>query len=122
MAAKLYRENEFLAQLEQYLRSRFEIQQGKEQGYDMVVFDPSSGKRVLIEVKDAGEYGELPISSILSLLKQKNNLSGQDQIFLITPSGIPGLLHQKLEDIGIKAFVKPSVEDVAGQVQYAMAG
>ena len=119
-----YREREFINQLtEQLSRGRdWKVEQEDGDGSaDLVVQDPNSGKRIFIEFQEAGEYGSLPISSVLSLYKQKKRLSAMDSLFLITFSGIPALLASKLKELGILAIAKPSVEEVVGKVQYAMS-
>lgn len=88
---------------------------------DLVIVDPQSGKRVFIEFQEGGQYGELPISSILSLSKQKNRLSGKDILFLVTFSVIPSILENKLKELGIMAVAKPSVDELVGKLQYAMS-
>jgi hypothetical protein len=88
---------------------------------DLIILDPQSGKRVFVEFQEGGQYGELPISSILSLSKQKNRLSGKDILFLVTFSVIPSLLENKLKELGIMAVAKPSVEELVGKLQYAMS-
>jgi hypothetical protein len=125
-----YREKEFINQKKFINQLTEQLSQGrdwkvdKEDGdssVDLVVLDPNSGKRIFIEFQEAGEYGSLPISSVLSLYKQKKRLSAMDSLFLITFSGIPTLLASKLKELGIMAFAKPSVEEVVGKVQYAMS-
>jgi hypothetical protein len=120
----LFREREFIDQLSERLSQGRDWKVEKEANdgaADLVVQDPRSGKRVFIEFQEGGEYGELPISSILSLNKQKNRLLPSDLLFLVTFSGIPALLASKLKELGIMAITKPSIEEVVGQVQYAMS-
>jgi hypothetical protein len=89
---------------------------------DLVVEDSHSGKRIYIEFKGAGQYGQLPIASILSLNKQKSRLLPTDNLLLVTFSGIPELLANKLNELGIMTITKPkSIDDVVGKVQLAMA-
>jgi hypothetical protein len=88
---------------------------------DLIIEDTQSGKRVFVEFQEGGQYGELPISSILSLSKQKNRLSGKDILFLVTFSVIPSLLENKLKELGIIAVAKPSVDELVGKLQYAMS-
>lgn len=120
----LFREREFIDQLSERLSQGRDWKVEKEANdgaADLVVQDPRSGKRIFIEFQEGGEYGELPISSILSLNKQKNRLLPSDLLFLVTFSGIPALLATKLKELGIMAITKPSIEEVVGQVQYAMS-
>jgi hypothetical protein len=88
---------------------------------DLIVADAQTGKRVFIEFKEGGQYGELPISSILDLNRQKNRLSGNDSLFLVTFSIIPSVLESKLKELGIMAVANPSVDELVGKVQYAMS-
>jgi hypothetical protein len=119
-----YNEKQFIDQLSEQLVQGGDWKVEKEAGAgsaDLVVQDSHSGKRVFIEFQEGGQYGELPISSILSLNKQKSRLSPTDLLLLITFSAIPALLASKLKELGILAITKPSVEDVVGKVQYAMS-
>src|SRR4051812_43074261 len=94
----------------------------EEDAADLVIEDTHSGKRVFIEFRDAGQYGQLQIASIISLSKQKSLLSPTDDLLLVTFSRIPDLLASKLHEKGILAIAKPnSIDDVVGKVQLAMA-
>ncbi len=119
-----YNENDFISQLAEQLRRDNGWKVEKEPfggAADLVVEDTNSGKRIYIEFKTAGEYGELPISSARALDVQKKRLSKNDALFLVTFSGISQTLGNKLKDLGIKVFANPTVEDVVGNVQYAMS-
>ena len=115
-------ERDFINQLSQRLTqsSDWKIDADSRSG-DMVVQDPRSGKRIFIEFQEGGQYGELPISSVVSLNKQKNRLSGKDTLFLITFSAISSLLAGKLKELGIMAIARPSVDEVVGKLQFAMS-
>jgi len=120
----LYRGKQFIHQLSQRLSQGQDWKvetEPDDDSLDLVVRDPHSGKRVFIEFQEGGQYGELPISSILSLSKQKRRLLPSDLLLLVTFSGIPALLASKLKELGILAFTKPSVDEVVGQVRYAMS-
>jgi hypothetical protein len=121
--ASQHRDKEFINQLSDRLSQGQDWKVEKEAAdgsADLVVQDPRSGKRIFIEFQEGGEYGELPISSILSLNKHRNRLLPSDLLFLVTFSGIPALLASKLKELGIMAITKPSIEEVVGHVQYAM--
>ena len=119
-----YTEKEFINELAERLSLEPEWKVEKEGGdasTDLIIADPHSGKRVFIEFQEGGQYGELPISSILSLNKQKNRLSVKDSLFLVTFSIIPSILENKLKELGILAVASPSVDELVGKVQYAMS-
>lgn len=88
---------------------------------DIVVKDSNSGKRIFIEIKDAGQYGELPISSILSINDQVKRISTTDTFILVTFSSISNFLNKKLKELNVTAFSKPSVDDVLNRVQVALS-
>jgi hypothetical protein len=119
-----YTEKSFINELTQRLSQvgDWKVEKEADDGStDLIVQDPQSGKRVFVEFQEGGEYGELPISSILSLSKQKNRLSGNDILFLVTFSVIPSLLENKLKELGIMAVARPSVDEMVGKLQYAMS-
>lgn len=88
---------------------------------DIVVKDLNSGKRIFIEFKDAGQYGELPISSILSINDQIKGISDTDTFILVTFSSISNFLYNKLKQLNVIAFSKPTVEDVVSKVQLSLS-
>jgi hypothetical protein len=119
-----YTEKTFINELTQRLSQvgDWKVEKEADDGStDLIVQDPQSGKRVFLEFQEGGDYGELPISSILSLSKQKNRLSGNDILFLVTFSVIPSLLESKLKELGIMAVARPSVDEMVGKLQYAMS-
>jgi hypothetical protein len=117
-----YTERDFINQLSQRLTTSSDWKVDADSGSgDMVIQDPRSGKRVFIEFQEGGQYGELPMSSVVSLNKQKNRLSGKDTLFLITFSAISSLLEGKLKELGIMAIARPSVDEVVGKLQFAMS-
>lgn len=103
-------------------KAKYQVERADyENGADLVVRDPHSGKIVAIELKDAGEYGELPISTILPisrLVKQTGNL---EKFLLITFSQVPILLSKKLKELNVDTLTKPTVDQVVEQVQLALA-
>jgi hypothetical protein len=121
----IYTERRFIDDLTARLSEAKNWKVGKEyqeDDADLVIEDTYSGKRVFIEFRDAGQYGQLPIASIISLSKQKSLLSPTDDLLLVTFSRIPDLLASKLHEKGILAIAKPnSIDDVVGKVQLAMA-
>jgi hypothetical protein len=122
--AILYRGKEFIDQLAERLSQGQNWKVEKEAGdgdADLVVQDTHSGKRIFIEFQEGGQYGELPIASVVSLNKQKSRLLPSDSLFLVTFSGIPALLANKLKELGIVAIAKPSVDEVVGKLQFAMS-
>jgi hypothetical protein len=120
-----YSEKQFIDKLIARLSEATSYKVGKENqedAGDLVVEDSNSGKRVFIEFRDAGQYGQLQIASIISLNKQKSRLSPTDYLLLVTYSRIPDLLASKLHEKGILSIAKPnSIDDVVGKVQLAMA-
>jgi hypothetical protein len=90
-------------------------------GADIVVKDSHSGKRIFIGFKNAGQYGELPISSILSINDQVKRISATDTFILVTFSSISNFLSKKLKELNVTAFSKPSVDDVLNKVQVALS-
>ena len=124
-APTFYSEKQFIDELTARLSEATSYKVGKENqenAVDLVVEDSHSGKRVFIEFREAGQYGQLPIASIISLNKQKSRLSPTDYLLLVTFSRIPDLLASKLHEQGILAIAKPnSIDDVVGKVQWAMA-
>jgi hypothetical protein len=121
----LYSEKQFIDELTARLSEATSYKVGKENqdnAVSLVVEDSHSGKRVFIEFREAGQYGQLQIASIISLNKQKSRLSPTDDLLLVTYSRIPDLLASKLHEKGILAIAKPnSIDDVVGKVQWAMA-
>ena len=123
MIAK-YTEQGFVAELVQRLSGEpgWKVDKETDDGStDLVIADAQTGKRVFIEFKEGGQYGELPMSSILDLNRQKNRLSGKDSLFLVTFSVIPSLLEKRLTELGIMAVANPSIDELVGKVQYAMS-
>lgn len=88
---------------------------------DIVVEDAHTGKRIFIEIKNAGQYGELPISSILSVNDQIKQIPSTDQFMLITRSSISNFLLKKLKEINVTAISNASVDEVVDKVQYALS-
>lgn len=119
----IFQEQAFVEQLKQRLRLvlDWKVEEEKENGQvDLIVEDPQSGKRMFIEFKQAGRYGQLPVSTVLSMNKQKNRLSAKDMLCLVSFSDIPMMLDDKLKELGIMTIEKPSVEDAAGKIEQVM--
>jgi len=115
----------FLDQLTSKLNENKSLEVEKElygtSGADIVVKDAHSGKRIFIEIKDAGQYGELPISSILSINDQVKRISTTDLFILVTFSSISTFLNKKLKKLNVTAFSRPSVDEVVNKVQLALS-
>lgn len=88
---------------------------------DLLVRNEASGKTVVIEMKDAGEYGELPISTIIPISKLVRETDKIGKILLITFSDVPALLSQKLQELNVEALKKPTVNEVVEKVQLALS-
>jgi len=99
----------------------WKVEKGTGEGYDIVISDIHSGKRIYIEFKAGGGYGELPIGSIIPLSRQLNKIEKRDKLFLVTFSRISNFLAAKLEHLGVTFFSKPSVDDVVNNVQVAFS-
>ena len=92
----------------------------RDTGADIVVRN-ANDKKIYIEIKRAGQYGELPISSILSVNDQVKRIAPTDNLILVTFSGISDFLNKKLSDINVTALSQPSVDDVVNKVALAMS-
>jgi hypothetical protein len=97
------------------------VEKNKIEGYGIAISDIHSGKCIYIEFRWAGEYGELPMGTIVMLGRQLDNISKEDKLFLVTFSDISKLLASKFELFGIKAFSKPSLDEVISNVQLAFS-
>ena len=118
------KESKFVSQLATQLTKNpgLEVEmEPRNTGADIVVKNPSSGKRIFIEFKDAGEYGELPISIILSINDQVKRIGTSDAIILVTFSSISNFLNRKLKELNVTALSQPSVDDVVNKVQFALS-
>jgi hypothetical protein len=87
---------------------------------DLSITDKKTGKRILIDVKDAKEYGELPISSIISIANLARN-HAKDQIILVSLSSLSSLLLNRLRELHVRSLQKPSVQEVVQEVEVALA-
>jgi hypothetical protein len=90
-------------------------------GVDLLVHDQVSGKTVAIEIKDAGGYGELPISTILSISKLIRQTNKFQKLLLVTFSRVPALLSNKLQQLNVDALTQPTVNQVVERVQLALS-
>jgi hypothetical protein len=123
MAGTTYiHENIFIDELKDRLSKElgWKVEKETENSLVDLVIETQTGKRMFIEFKQAGRYGELPLSTVLSLSRQKNRLSGNDILCLVSFSSIPSILEDKLTELGILAIEKPSVEDAAGRIEQVM--
>jgi len=89
-------------------------------GVDLLVVEPNSGKRIAIECKSAGDYGELPISTILPIARLVKNDPNQ-QVILVSFSSVSDLLSTKLKELNVPSLTKPTVKQVVDQVQLALS-
>ena len=87
---------------------------------EFVVKNGHSDRRIFIEIKDAKEYGELPISSILPIADAVRNNS-KDRVVLVSFSEISTLLLSKLKGLKVFPLVKPSFDQVVQEVGMALA-
>ena len=112
----------FIDQLSQLLSRAqgWKVEKEAENDSSDLIVETQDGKRMFIEFKEAGSYGELPLSTVLSLNKQKKRLSRKDLLCLVSFSKIPTILKETLSEMGILAIEKPSLEDAAGKIEQAM--
>jgi hypothetical protein len=122
MAIIATEDSAFIDQLSQRLSEGqgWKVQKEADDDLSDLIVETQDGKRMFIEFKQAGTYGELPLSTVLSLNKQKKRLSGKDALCLVSFSKIPTILKETLAEMGILAIEKPSVEDAAGKIEQAM--
>jgi len=115
-------EVDFMRKLrDQLVHTNFEIEaEPSGSNADLLVRNPTSGKTVAIELKDAGDYGELPISTILPIARLAQN-SHFEKFLLITFSSVPVLLYQKLKELNVEALTRPTVSQVVEKVQLALS-
>lgn len=120
--AKIDGEVDFMRKLrDQLVHTNFEIEAQPFAGdADLLVRNPTSGKTVAIELKDAGDYGELPISTILPIARLAQN-SLFEKFLLITFSNVPVLLSKKLKELNVEALSRPTVSQVVEKVQLALS-
>jgi hypothetical protein len=88
-------------------------------GADLIVKDRASGKVIAIEFKNAGNYGELPISTILPISRMVKQADHLAKFFLITFSKVPVLLENKLKELNVKTLSLPTISEVVNEVQQA---
>jgi hypothetical protein len=88
---------------------------------DLLVKDQTSGKMVAIELKNAGEYGELPISTIIPISRLVHQGDKYEKVLLITFSEVPELLSQKLQELNVEALKQPTINEVVEKVQLALS-
>ena len=122
--AKIHGEVDFLRKLYDQLvhTNNFEIEAESFAGdADLLVRNPTSGKTIAIEFKDAGDYGELPISTIIPIAKLARQTDKFVKLLLITFSDVPVLLSKKLEELNVEALTQPTVKQVVEKVQLALS-
>jgi hypothetical protein len=88
---------------------------------DLLVRSPSSGKSVAIEIKSAGDYGELPVSTIIPIAKLARQIDKFGKVMLIAFSSVPVLLSRKLKELDVEALTQPTVNQVVERVQLALS-
>lgn len=107
---KLYDELEYIDKLYREILKEFPDRQVyKEKKYNQYRPDISIekyNKKILIEIKDSKNYSSLPFSIIMQLQDYKTNIPNSE-IILISLSSINSLLNNTLNELGIKAFIKP---------------
>jgi len=74
----------FLGQLVDDLvqKNKYKIERESSDGADIVIQNRHTGNIVLIETKDAGSYGELPISFVLQIPKMNRQMDDMSKCFL----------------------------------------
>jgi hypothetical protein len=120
----IHAEVDFLRKLYDQLvhTNNFEIESKASAGNaDLLVRNPASGKTLAIEFKDAGEYGELPISTIIPIAKLARQTDKFQKLILVTFSNVPGLLSKKLQELNVEALTQPTVNQVVERVQLALS-
>ncbi len=117
-------EDIFVQQLTAKLNTLRNVQLEKstaEDGPDLKVVNHHSGKQLFIEFKNAKEYGELPISSILPIAKLAKQNGKTQKILLVSFSHLSDLLSSKLKELNVQALTQPTVDQVVEQVRMALA-
>jgi|GEM_PF-1642770 len=119
-------ENDFLDQLTGEIDKSANLEWRKttfDAGADLIVRDKDTGKTALIEFKTGGQYGELPISSIIALSNISRNNKDLQKIFLITFSQISAMLSAKLKELNnVKTITQPAnAGQVVHEVQLALS-
>ena len=121
---KIRWEIDFLRKLcdELMLADKFQLEREPNGGdVDLLVRNPVSGKVVAIEMKDAGDYGELPISTIIPISKLVRQTDKFEKVLLLTFSSVPVLLSKKLQELNVEAMTQPTVKQVVERVQLALS-
>ncbi len=121
---KIQGEVDFLRKLydELMLADKFQLEREPYGGnVDLLVRNPVSGKVVAIEMKDAGDYGELPISTIIPISKLVRQTDKFAKVLLLTFSKLPNLLSKKLQELNVEAMTQPTVKQVVERVQLALS-
>ncbi len=98
----------------------FSMQRSVLEGEDLVVRNLDNGSEVIIELKSAGRYGELPISTIIPLAGRVRSDLCAKKIILVSFSNLPNLLLSKLNELGVQSVTNPTVDKVVKKVQTAL--
>ncbi len=88
---------------------------------DLLIRNPASGKSMAIEFKEAGDYGELPISTIIPISKLARQTDKFEKLLLVTFSTVPALLSRKLKELNVEALSQPTISQVVEKVQLALS-
>jgi hypothetical protein len=72
--------------------------------------------KVIIEVKDAKSYSSLPFSTLLTLEDFKSNIPDH-KLILVSFSNINDLMKSKLDELGIKTYIKPDFENLVEELK-----
>lgn len=88
---------------------------------DLIVKNPATNKRIVIEFREGGHSGQLPLTIASALYHQKSKMADKDYLFLVTFSSISAYLQEKLQSLGIKSFARPTAKQVAQEVKQAIA-
>ncbi len=89
-------------------------------GSDLIVKNADNGREVLIDIKNAGRYGELPISTIIPLANLVKRNPNVNKFFLVSFSNLPGIFESKLKELNIQPITNPNIDKVVEQVQKAL--
>jgi len=117
-------QNTFLGDLiiELSQQDKYQIERSdNDGGADLIVREPHTGKVVAVELKDAGTYGELPISTILPISRIVKQTDQLQKLLLITFSQVPVLLSKKLKELNVDALSRPTVDQVVEHIEQAFS-
>ncbi len=86
---------------------------------DIVVKSKNSGKRTHINIRDAKEYGVLPIANIIPITRLVRNNTA-DKVFLISFSAVSPILADRLKELKVVTLLNPSLDEVMHEVNGAL--